>query len=907
MQSFYLKTKLFTPNLGTKLVKRERLLEKLDNGIRNHHPLMLINAPAGYGKTTLARSWIETLSSPVAWYSLDHDDSNPWQFRKYLLNAISLAMPEIADHLQSVSHTTPQPTAEFMIKLLVNEISESQQPLIIVLDDYHLIESPETNLHLNLLIDNLPEKVSLLLLTRAVPSLPLQSLETKNLLTEITAEDLRFSIEETEDFFRLNSRLSPSPEILEHLEKKTEGWAAGIQLTAAGFLEESVLKRFVTNPNEGHPLILDYLTNEVLSGQSREVLDFLFATSISDQFCTAFAAHLLDLPLKSAQNILDKLEQKNLFIFTAGHEGTWYRYHHLFLDLLRKHYKTSFKKKLPDLHRKAGEWFESNGMIDLAVRHSLDARDYAHAFSLIEENAQSMILAGSYSEYLHLVNRLPSSLKTQSPTILVYQAVSMLFNEYPHRTIIKVLDQIHQKDSSAEWEGAVEALRGIIQNKVAEPEIGIELSEKALTKIPARQIFFKNLVERNLGIAYAQVCDIQNAIIWFERLLVSSEKLNDWGGILAAYHFLGCFRKIQGQLAAAEELDNQALRFIDEKGLELIPHSIRIIAGHGQLLLQWNRIDKAKAALKRAIKIARKTNSLYAISAFQNLSEALRRENDIRGALMTIQELRSQFQSDRDNYHSIQFQSTLALEALIQLEAGRLDLAQSWLVSCGFDLYSTEELFQKYRLEFGNILPLAAKIYCANNNPEAAIRLLEAAMPVFSSQGMNAFMIRAKSAAAVAYHQSAAQEKAIKALSEALTLAAPEENLGDFMIAGADLTPLLCEVTSPDHSPDFARRLLLVLSDVERARKSSSNHLCLGDPLSRRELEVLQLFAQGLTNREIAGRLFLSINTIKSHSIKIYRKMNVKSRSQAISKARLLGILPNLSNSGFLTEEPTTA
>jgi len=154
MQSFYLKTKLFIPNLGTKLVKRDRLLEKLDYGINSHHPLLLISAPAGYGKTTLARSWIETLNTPVAWYSLDHDDSNPWQFRKYLLNAISLALPEISEHLQSVSRSKPQPTAEFMIKLLVNEISEAGQPLIIVLDDYHLIESPLINLHTSLRIVN---------------------------------------------------------------------------------------------------------------------------------------------------------------------------------------------------------------------------------------------------------------------------------------------------------------------------------------------------------------------------------------------------------------------------------------------------------------------------------------------------------------------------------------------------------------------------------------------------------------------------------------------------------------------------------------------------------------------------------------------------------------------------------
>ena len=907
MQSFYIKTKLFIPNLGTKLVKRERLLDKLDNGISCRHPLLLITAPAGYGKTTLARSWIETLNTPVAWYSLDRDDRNPWQFRKYLLNAISLALPEISNHLQSVSHTTPQPTAEFIIKLLINEISDAGQPLIIVLDDYHLIESPQTNQQIALLVDNLPKNVSLVLISRTVPSLSLSTFRSHSQITEIKAEDLRFTIDETENFLRLNSNLSISPELLGHLDKKTEGWAAGIQLTAAGFQDESTLTRFINEDDSGHPLLVDYLTNEVLSGQPQEVLDFLYGTSITDRICASLAASLLNQSLEASQAMLESLEQKNLFVFALDHEHTWYRYHPLFLDLLRNHFESENNKQMPPLHLKACDWFESHGIINMAVQHSLKAKDNPRAFALIEQNAEAMILAGGYSQYLQTVDRLPASLKSKSPIILVYQAVAMLFNEYPRQAILDILDKIDSEAITGEWEGEINAIRGIIQSFTSQPELGIEISKTALQKIHPNHVFFKNLVERNLGISYALVNDINNANTWFEKLLISSTKLNDWGGILAAYNYLTYFRKIQGRLFDAADIYQKALSFIHEKDLELIPHSIRIISGYGQLLLQWNRIDSAKIAFKRAMQLARKTDSLYAQSAYQNLSEALLRENDIRGALMLIQELRSQAQEEKDIYHNIQFQHTLAIEALIHLEASHMDRAYSWLVSCGFELYSMDELLTKFRLNLGYILPIAAKIYCANNKPETAVQVLEAAIPVFKRQGTHSFLIRTLSAAAVANHQIGKDEKAIKLLSEAISLAESEENLGDFMVAGVDLAPILCEVVSTDNASHFARRLLSILSDVERSKKFSSNDLCLIDPLSQRELEVLHLFAQGMTNREIAVKLFLSINTIKSHSIKIYRKLNVKSRGQAISKARLLGILPHHGKLIFSKENQTTS
>ncbi len=286
-------------------------------------------------------------------------------------------------------------------------------------------------------------------------------------------------------------------------------------------------------------------------------------------------------------------------------------------------------------------------------------------------------------------------------------------------------------------------------------------------------------------------------------------------------------------------------------------------------------MDSARIELKRAIQLARKTSGMYAQNAYRDLSLAFLHENDIRSALMMIQELRSQAQKEQENDHNSQFQYSLAIEALIQLEAGRADLACSWLSSCGIELYSLNDLLEKFGYELGYVLPIAAKVYCADKKPDKALQILESAMPVFRKQKANAFLIRALCAEAVASHQIGEYEKAMHLLSEAFTLAEPEEDIGDFMVAGTDLEPILNDILAFERPPQFAQQLLSVLSDYKLSKRASSNDLCLVDPLSHRELEVLHFFAQGMTNREIAAKLFLSINTIKSHSVKIYRKLNV--------------------------------
>jgi ATP/maltotriose-dependent transcriptional regulator MalT len=304
-------------------------------------------------------------------------------------------------------------------------------------------------------------------------------------------------------------------------------------------------------------------------------------------------------------------------------------------------------------------------------------------------------------------------------------------------------------------------------------------------------------------------------------------------------------------------------------------------------------VDKAKDYFKRAILLSKKTDIYYAHSAYHGLSEAYILENDPRSALATIQELRYQTQGKQDLYRTIHDQQTLAMEARVHLAAGRIERANIWLISSGIANLSPAELMSRFGFELGLILPVAARIYLARNNTEKAVQLLEDIIPYYIQQHANANLTSAFCTLAIAHQQAGRQEKAIRALTKAIELAETEDNFGDFMIAGERLIPLLYDALSAGIAPDFTSQLLSYLSAYHPNQRSSTNDLSTIDPLSNREMDVLKLISEGLTNQEIAQRLYLSTNTIKSHSIKIYRKLNVNNRNQAVSKARLLGILPS--------------
>lgn len=517
----------------------------------------------------------------------------------------------------------------------------------------------------------------------------------------------------------------------------------------------------------------------------------------------------------------------------------------------------------------------------------------------LDETIISELLSNNYVGCLNLIETIPSETFRYAPVLHVYQAIAMLFSHYHQQDIHKVLLQAEQLDESQQIRGEIMVARGLLQSYLGEPETGEQLLIKALSEISQDNLFFRQLLQRNLGIASMIKGDFIRASQWYEQLLLSSHKLQDENGVLAAYNYLTAIRKVQGRFKEAEVIYKKALGYIQDNHLEALPHSIKILAGFGHLLIQYHEIEKAKQYLRNAIQIAKNSDIVLAQKAYQDLSEVFIREHDLRSALANIQECRQQTRQNECRYLQLINQLLLATEARIHLEAGRIDLAYNWLLSSGFDDIPAKELNDKFGNQLGYILPIAARIYLRKSQDAKAREIISAAIPKFIHNGANAYLIRALNAAAITYHKMGDTPKAIRALLKAIDLAKPENNLGDFIFIGRGLMPLLYEILQSGLETEFCGKLLTIFSDDSNRNISVKHLMNTIDPLSQRELDVLELIATGMTNREIAGTLYLSANTIKSHSIKIYRKLNVSNRSQAVSKARLLGILPSKFSSQY--------
>lgn len=511
----------------------------------------------------------------------------------------------------------------------------------------------------------------------------------------------------------------------------------------------------------------------------------------------------------------------------------------------------------------------------------------------ILKHAKDLLLSGKYEECLNFIKFQPDDLIFTSPHILVCQAAAMLFSECPQKTIEAVLIKAEELNDADSLAGEIAAIRAVICSYTDDPTSGIKLSEMALQKIDDENTYFKNIIQRNLGVAYTIKNDLKNANHWFEKLLMSSFQLDDWGGVLASYNYLTYIRKVQGCLRGANVIYNKALDFISEHELERTPHGIKIISGYGQLMLYWHEINKAKTFFNKAIELASQTDILYAYTAYQNLCEAYVRENNIQSAFDVLHELRQHVRGKEDLYEKIHLQHTLALETRLAIEAGDISHAVDWVETCGFENIPANKLFAYYGYELGMILPIAAKTYLLNGNYEEAIKVLKAVIPKFIHQGANSYLIRALGTLALVYDQIDQPQKSINTITKAIILAEPENNLGDLIFVGRSLIPILSESLHHGISPEFTTKLIVQLRQA--SQKDAINNAKSDRPaLSQREIDVLKLIEEGLTNRQIALSLYLSTNTIKSHSLSIYRKLNVENRNQAVNKARCLGILPKI-------------
>ena len=513
--------------------------------------------------------------------------------------------------------------------------------------------------------------------------------------------------------------------------------------------------------------------------------------------------------------------------------------------------------------------------------------------SHLEEWLISKLIQGRYHFCLNYLDDLPADTVESQTNLMVIKAAAMVFCDYPVDKIHHILNKADKLIIGDNLQGEIFSLKAKTEIHLGHINKGIQLSHKAHSEILPDNIFYRKLIERNLGIAYTIKGDLRNAVIWFEHLLLSGFKVWNVNDILASYYYLGFIHRIQGQLRIASVINRKALIFIHQNQLQHFPFSIKVIAGYGHLLMHRHHIDEAIKQFKQAIQLAKMTNLLNAHAAYHALCEAFIRKNDIEQAVDTLQRYHNQIGKAEDRYghlHSVQAQ---AIEARINLEKGTLDQAYKWVLMRGFNHPSLDVFQNKFRYELGYSLPVAAMIFIAKEMPDHAIELLSQIIPKFVHQGANSYLIRALNTLAIAYYQAGETLKAKIIINKAIRLGHAENNLGDFIFLGKKLLPILKEGMKSCSAPEFSLMLISILTNMKTNEHDRSDLDRDSISLSRRELEVLNLLSKGLTNQEIAKNLFLSANTVKSHTIKIYRKLNVNNRNRAVSKARQLGILPD--------------
>ncbi len=875
-----LATKLYLPPLRLRSIPRPRLVERLNEGLAAGNRLTLVSAPAGFGKTTLVSEWVAGCGRAAAWLSLDAGDSDPSRFLTYLIAALQTVAPGIGDGMLTVLQSPQPPPLESTLTALLNDITTIPSPVVLVLDDYQVLDARPVDDALAFLVEHAPPQVHLVIATREDPALPLSRLRARGQLTELRAADLRFTPDEAAEFLSQVMGLDLSTDEIAALEARTEGWIAGLQLAAISMQGRGDAAGFIASFAGSHHFVLDYLVEEVLQRQSDPVQAFLLRTSILDRLCGPLCdAVLLDATASGGQETLEYLERANLFLVPLDNERRWYRYHHLFADLLRQRRRqiAASGGGVDEDHLRASEWYEANGLEIEAFQHAAAGNDVARAERLIEGRGMPLHFRGALVPILHWLESLPTTALDASPSLWVTYASVLLSSgqttgvEPKLQAAERALQDATPDDRTRDLVGRIASVRALLAWSPDQAEAIIAQSRRALEYLHPDNLPFRTSAFLKLGHAYQLLGDRSGARqALTEVTAISAASGNTISEILGSIG-LGFIQETDNQLDLAVETFQHAVELA--AGLPF-PFVCEAHLGLARVLYQWNDLGAARQHGEQSLQLARQIADTDRPVACEVLLArlALARGNAAGAAAI----LAEADQAARQHDFVLQVPEVAAARVLTLLRLG--DVAAAAHVAQAHDL------------------PLSkARVHLAQGDPSAALAVLEPyrrrmAEKAWADQELMALVLLV-----VAFDAHGERAKAEELLDEALALAEPGGFIRIFVDEGAPMAHLLREALSRGMSPDYLRRLLVAFpaSGLEQAAPSrAAAGIGLAEPLSTRELEVLDLIAAGLTNQQIAARLYLSLHTVKSHARNIYAKLGVSSRTQAAAKGRVLGLLP---------------
>ncbi|HVG00630.1 MAG TPA: LuxR C-terminal-related transcriptional regulator, partial [Chloroflexia bacterium] len=907
-------TRLSPPIQRRALVSRPALTRRLEAGLAGK--LTLVSAPAGSGKTTLLVEWAGHTELPVAWLSLDPADNDYARFLAYLVAALQGIRPEIGETTLPLLRAPQVVPTDPVMTVLANSIASVPHDFILVLDDYHHVQSEAVHEAVAFLLGHAPPQMHLVIATRTDPPLPIAQLRAHAQLTELRAPDLGFTHDETARFLRDVMQLPASAEEVAALEARTEGWIAGLQLAALSSQGREGGLGAVSTFTGGHRHLLDYLAAEVLAQQTPDVRDFLLRTSILETLIAPLCEAVLDdrrqtmddtpgsvVPssivhrLSSAQATLEQIERANLFLVALDERQEWYRYHALFGEFLRSYLQRTMPGEVAGLHLRAARWLHEHGFVPEAIAHALAAREYDFAASLVDQHARTMLTHGENTTLISWLDALPEELLLARPRLCIYHAWAATYTGQCG----VAEDRVNAAERAAanrasdveprSIRGEIAAIRARLAANNSDLDGVLALSREALEHLPAERLDLRGHVALNLGLTYMDFGEMEQTAHYLAQAHEIGRASGNLRLAIFGLRYLGVARMVQGRLHEAARLYRQALQVAAEgqDGTRpALPAAGVAYAGLGRLLYEWNYLDEAREHALRGIELGKRGGERkILLEGYTVLGKTLNALGDPQGALEAMDRMVEIAGADWGH------------RTRLWLAQGRVAEAARWLHEKGI----TRDSPLHYDLELEHLT--AARVMVAQGNADHALYLLDRLLASAEAQGRVRSVIEALTVRVAALHSQGRADGARQSLERALALAAPERFVRTFADEAGPIADLLAAIYSDRpprrrsviHIPeDYLSTLLSALGRIPgeapgHARYPRAPQAMLPEPLTPREMAVLRLMSNGMSNGQIAEELVIGVGTVKTHALGIFGKLDARNRTQAVARARELGLL----------------
>jgi LuxR family maltose regulon positive regulatory protein len=914
-----LTTKLYFPAVRRELVPRPRLLARLAEGIA--HPLTLIAAPAGFGKTTLVSEWHASEAGrnfPLAWLALDDDDNDPARFLTYVIAALATLKLGFGESILALLKS-PQPApAKLILTYFINEVNQFSAPFALVLDDYHLINASSIHEAMTSLLDHLPPLMRLIITTRADPPLPLARWRARRQLVEIRGDDLRFTSTETAAFLQQVMGLTLSPADIALLEWRTEGWVAGLQMAALSMQGRTDLTRFLNSFSGSHRFILDYLMDEALQQQAEGIQQFLLQTSLlyqlSGPLCDAVTER------NDSQAVLEYLEQANLFLLPLDDERHWYRYHHLFAEALHHRLQHLHPEKESILHRRASLWHEHRGLMAEAIHHALNVPDHEQAARLVEQVGQELLMRSETVTLLKWLNALPEALIQTRPHLCLFHAWTLILNNQ-----VAEAEQRLQAASELEAEPAVLAQVAAIRTLIAlfqgDVRRANELTGQAQMLLPADDPLLFGITTLNLALSYFINGNMEAAQQAFAEVAEISQKSGNVIITVILHCQIAETQMKQGRLRQPWATYQHALALATTPEGHQLPGAGQAHIGLAMVMYEWNNLEAASQHLAEGFRLSQQLGEMAAFDGYIIQASLKQAQGDPGGALEAMEQAGQIIQK----FSRWAYRNFAAHRVGLWLRQGELVPALRWTAEVlNLSATASDELRETYLLhEFEQLTlvrvfiaqasaELPSELVILSEPIQKALQLLGILYPEAIKLDRGRSVIEILLLQALAHQAEGDLSQAMALLTQALTLTEPEDFIRLFVDEGAPMAQLLSQALNTGVMPAYTSQLLAafdskgsttnfpkILQSSEVGQnpksynpaKSDKIQNSLAEPLSERELEILQLVAAGKSNEEIAQTLIIALGTVKKHINNIYGKLGVHSRTQALAQAKVLNLL----------------